>query len=189
MEGELEKPKFEISNPRQGDAAALAEMLNRSWKETYIPLLPGFTEEMVDHILEYKNKTTEPENITIDRSLNNPNEVLYKVVRNSKGEVVGFVHGTQRDDRNELEGIYLLNEAKNSGTGRELMNIFLKWADPSKPCRLDVFSFNEAAIKFYEAHGFEMTETLTKFYNDNELLEYIEMVRPPEDKKMMHQKA
>lgn len=109
-------------------------------------------------------------------SLKNPDIVLYRVVKNNNGDIVGFVHGSKNDNYNELDGVYLLDEVKGSGVGGKLMEEFLSWSDNTKPSHLDVFSFNDKAIGFYNKYGFVKTDKPTQLYKGR--LPYIEMIRP-----------
>lgn len=105
-----------------------------------------------------------------------PDKILYRVVKNRSGEIVGFMHCTKGDEYNELGGLYLLKEAKGSGIGGKLMEEFLSWADKNKPCQLGVFSLNENAIGFYARYGFiKSNKPLTPHKGK---LEQMIMVRP-----------
>ncbi len=177
MEGDIEKePIFKIEEPKIGDEIALAPMHIKAWKETYVPQESGLTEEMVDELLGHLLANTDFRKKTISESLENPGKVLYRVVKNSKGEIVGFMHGSKNEVTNELEGIYLLDEVKGSGTGGKLMEEFLEWIDKTKPSHLEVFSFNDRAQGFYTMYGFVKTNKPTQMWRDK--LPFIEMVRP-----------
>jgi GNAT superfamily N-acetyltransferase len=113
---------------------------------------------------------------TISESLENPNRVWYKVVKNNDNKIVGFIHGSKSEEFNELEGLYLLDEVKGSGVGKKLMEEFLNWVDKNKPTHLEVFSFNGRAIRFYTKHGFVKTDKPTQIWKDK--IPFIEMIRP-----------
>lgn len=161
-----------------GDEAELATMHIQSWKETYITPESPLTEEMVDEMLGHMLTDTTFRKNTIQESLKNPEEVLYKVVKSGDGRVVGFMHCTKKEAYNELEGIYLLDEVKGAGVGGELMEEFLGWSDARKPCHLSVLAFNDSALGFYKKYGFVQTDKPAWLYKD--LLPVIEMVRPAE---------
>ncbi len=180
MENNIEKqPAFKIEEPKIGDVVALAQMHIKSWKETYITPESGLTEEMVDELLGHFLTNTDFRKNTISESLENPERVLYRVVRNNKGEIVGFMHCSKSKEFNELEGIYLLDEIKGSGIGGKLMEEFLSWIDKNKPTRLEVFSFNDRAIGFYTKYGFIKTDKPAQMWKD--ILPFIEMVRPADE--------
>ena len=175
MERNFEKePAFKIENPQEGDEIALAPMHIQAWKESYVVPESGLTEESIDKMLAHLLVDTTFRRNTIIESLANPDAVLYRVVKNEKGEIVGFLHGSKGEQFNELDAIYLLNEAKGSGVGGRLMEDFLNWADPEKPCRLEAFSFNDSAIGFYVRFGFKKTDAALPLFRG---LPVVEMIR------------
>lgn len=177
MEGNIEKqPTFKIEIPEIGDEVGLATMHIQSWKETYVTPESGLTEKMVDELLGHMLTDTDFRKNTISESLEKPSEVFYRVVKNNKNEIVGFIHGSKTEEFNELEGIYLLDEVKGTGTGVKLMEEFLAWNDKSKPTHLMVFSFNDRALSFYTKYGFVNNDKPTQMWKDK--LPFIEMVRP-----------
>ncbi len=170
--------KFKIEAPKLGDEMEIAPMHIQSWKETYVPQSPELTNEMVDEWLGHMLTDTSFRRKTIEESIEHPERVLYRVVRSNAGSIVGFLHGSKSEEFNELEAIYLLNEAKGSGTGGKLMQEFLAWADKGKPSKLEVFAFNDSALDFYTKYGFVKTNKPPQLYKD--VLPYVEMVRPTE---------
>lgn len=174
-----EQPTFKIEAPKMGDEVGLAPMHIQSWKETYITPESGLTSEIVDEMIGHMLTDTDFKKNTISESLENPDKVLYRVVRNSKEGIVGFMHGSKNDKSNELEGIYLLDEVKGSGVGGKLMKEFLAWTDKDKPSRLEVFSFNERALGYYAKYGFVKTDKPVQLYKD--MLPFIEMIKPADE--------
>ncbi|MEZ4195251.1 MAG: GNAT family N-acetyltransferase [Candidatus Paceibacterota bacterium] len=180
MENYAEKaPVFRIELPTEGEELALATMHIQAWKETYVVPESGLTNEMVDEMKGSMLTNTDFRKKIIQEALSNPENVLYRVVKNENGDIVGFLHGSKQESHNELEAIYLLNEAKGSGTGSKLMEEFLAWSDKNKYSRLEAFGFNSSAIGFYEKYGFKKTDTEIEPYKGT--LPVIEMVRPAED--------
>lgn len=169
------EPTFKIELPKVGDELALAPMHIKAWKETYVVPESGLTEEKVDELLQHLLTNTDFRKNTINEALTNPDKVLYRVVKNNNGDVVGFLHGSKHEDYSELDAIYLLNEAKGSGVGGKLMEEFLAWADKDKPSRLEAFTFNSSAIGFYSRYGFQKTDSEMPLFRG---MPVIEMVRP-----------
>ena len=182
MEGNIEKqPVFRIEVPKKGDEVGLAPMHIQAWKETYVTPESGLTEDMVDELLGHMLTNTDFRKNTISESLENPDKVLFRVVRNNKEEIVGFMHGSKNEENNQLEGIYLLNEVKGSGVGGKLMEEFLAWTDKNKPSKLEVFSFNDRALGFYTKYSFAKSDKPIQLWKDK--LPFIEMVRPADELK------
>lgn len=50
-----------------------------------------------------------------------------------------------------------LAEVPRNGIGRRLLHAALAWLGDEKPVRLEVASYNDGAIRFYERHGFRRT--------------------------------
>jgi ribosomal protein S18 acetylase RimI-like enzyme len=185
MENYAEKePVFKIELPKEGDELALAKMHIQAWKETYVVPESGLTEEKVDELLGHMLTNTDFRKKTISEALNNSERVLFRVVKNENGDVVGFLNASKHENHNELDAIYLLNEAKGSGTGGKLMEEFLAWADKNKYSRLEAFGFNSSAIGFYQKYGFNKTDTEIELHK--EMLPVIEMVRPAEDDSVVN---
>ncbi len=174
-------PIFKIENPKEGDEAAIGVMHLQSWRESYMDPERGVTEELINELRG--NAVTEEGNEfrrkTFAEAVAHPDTLLYRVVRNENGDIVGFMHCTKKEAYNELDAIYLLDEAKGSGTGGKLMEEFLAWADKNKPSLLEVFSANQKALGFYERYGFKQTDKAPQLYKGK--LEYVEMVRPAEE--------
>jgi ribosomal protein S18 acetylase RimI-like enzyme len=174
------EPRFRIELPQIGDELAIGPMHLRSWKESYINSASGLTEESVDELVGHIATETDFRKNTLNEALTKPDQVFYRVIKNDRDEIVGFFHCTKSETANEIEGIYLLDEAKGSGVGTQLIEEFLAWADKDKPSHLEVFSFNEAAISFYKKFGFTVVDGSVKLYKEK--LPFMEMVREAEEK-------
>ena len=176
IERNLERgPMFKIELPKVGDETELALMHIQAWKDAYVVPESGLTEESIDKQLAHLLTDTTFRKNTIIGSLEKPDLVLYRVVKNSNSEIVGFMHGSKHEAFTELDAIYLLNEAKGTGVGGRLIEEFLKWADADKPCRLEVFSFNDSTIGFYIRYGFEKTDKEMPLFRG---MPVTEMIRP-----------
>lgn len=174
---------FIIENPKIGDEVAVGKVHLQSWKESFINDESSLDEAIVDKLRG--NTITEDGNSRrrdiFKDILNDSKNVLYKIVRNKDtNEIVGFMHGSKNDKYNELEALFLLNEAKNQGIGSKLINLFIEWSDKDKPAMLEVFTFNKNAINFYKKFGFEITNRPEELYKDT--IKHIEMIRPIDSK-------
>jgi len=171
---------FKIETPQIGDELAIGPMHVQAWKESYITQESGVTKEVVDALIGHLATQTEFRKGTLMEAIANPDKVLYRVIKNSDGMIVGFFHCEKTEIANKVEGVYILNEAKGAGVGTKLMEEFFQWSDKDKPTHLEVFSFNKTAIDFYKKFGFKEVEGSEKLYKDT--LPFIEMVRPAEEK-------
>jgi GNAT superfamily N-acetyltransferase len=172
---DVTRDAFIITLPQVGDEREIALVHRQAWKETYVGPESGLTDAKVDEMTAHLiADTTFRKNVIIE-ALEHPEKIFYRVVKNSSGAIVGFFHGSKNDTYNELAGVYLLREATGVGVGSKLMHEFFTWADAMKPCRLDVFTFNHAAIRFYSKFGFERTDKLIELFKG--FLPNFEMVR------------
>lgn len=180
MENQMEKLSFSIESPNAGDEVGIGVAHKQAWLETYLNPDEGITEEVIDELIGHvaTDKGINYRKNIFAEALVSPEKILYRVIKNSNGKIVGFMHCTKEEEYNELGGIYLLNEAKGSGIGGKLMKEFLAWSDKDKPCQLEVFASNENAIEFYARYGFKITDTPAQKYKDK--LSLVVMVRPSE---------
>jgi GNAT superfamily N-acetyltransferase len=72
-------------------------------------------------------------------------------------DIVGFCTARREGDTNRIEAIYVLPSHQSCGIGRRLMERALTWLGDALPIRLNVASYNEKAIRFYESLGFVNT--------------------------------
>ena len=179
MKDTRKKSEFHITLPKIGDELAIGTMHVQGWKEAYLNSELGITEEYIDDLIGHYVTDTAYRKNTLVEALKHPDRVFYRVVKNERGEIVGFFHCAKNETDNVLEGIYLLNEAKGAGVGTQLMNEFIAWSDKDKPYRLEVFSFNTTAINFYKKFGFKEVAGSPLLYKNK--IPYIEMVRRAEN--------
>ena len=177
MSEKLNDTEFEISKPTEEDAALIGPMHVQSWLESYLKLDEGITVEVLKDLVSFvdTDEGTQFRNNVFKEQAAKPDEVLYRVVKDKNGKVVSFMHGKKEDDKNILDGIYLLNEVKGEGVAHRLVEEFLGWIDKEKPTYLEVISYNERAISFYKKYGFEITDKAVPDFKDK--LPVLEMVR------------
>jgi len=182
MENQMEKNKFAITPPKEGDDVLVGLAHKQAWLETYFDPDNGITENEIENLIGHVAEESGAEyrrNVFKEAELN-PDKILYKVIRSDDGRVVGFMHCFKDEKYNQLGGLYILNEVKGQGVGDRLMQEFLDWSDKSKPCHLGVFATNERAIRFYEKYGFQKIDPAEPLYK--ETIPHIEMLKPVENK-------
>lgn len=173
-------PTFTISPPVPGDEVAVGPMQVQAWHEAYLHPELGVTDDVIQDAIKFVATTDGNEfrkNLFAEVQ-SDPSRVLYRVVKDSKGDIVGFMHGTKHNQSNELGGIYLLDVVKGKSVGNRLMEEFLAWCDPAKPTTLQVIAFNDRALSFYQKYGFEKTKNkLEPFEKKFPLVEMIKSVK------------
>lgn len=81
------------------------------------------------------------------------------VLKNDKGEVVGFCKVTKLGATGEINAMYTLPGYEGKGVGKRLMEKSLEWLGAGSDIKLKVVAYNTNAISFYKKFGFQETET------------------------------
>ena len=100
----------------------------------------------------------------IERARRQPSRALYRF---AKGE--GYIAAVLRAERDEdglqeLHWLFVKPELKGQGFGSRLMEDFFEWADLAQPIELDVVTYNEPAIGFWQHQGFEISSGVQDKY-------------------------
>lgn len=93
------------------------------------------------------------------------------IVAEKDHKIIGFLIGVKIDS--EKAKILMLSVSqlyRKQNIGSSLLNQFLKEIKKANinQISLEVRTDNEKAIKFYQKHGFRITEKLTEFYQNGE---------------------
>lgn len=99
----------------------------------------------------------------------------------SDGILIGFCYALKKEEINEIYSIYLLPYYTGRGIGKELMEIASGWVGCDKELMLEVVSYNDAAMRFYESLGFVKTGRQSAFTfspdGQGKMIPLIEMVK------------
>jgi RimJ/RimL family protein N-acetyltransferase len=169
-------PDYLIREATLDDAQALLDYLKILADEPNIPLplVPGCVNLTIEDERGYLTGHIEADNAT------------YLVVE-ADGQIVGSAHGTPHPSpimapmvSHVVEiGLSLLPEWRGKGIGTELMHHLIDWAKQTgtiKRIELEVFAYNEKAIRIYERLGFEHEGRRRKaFFRDGEYLDSLRM--------------
>lgn len=138
------------------DAEMIAEIHVQAWRETYAGLLP---KSLLDGLSVEQRMTWWR---TVLDELVTPQRAVY-LATDDQARTIGFgSYGPQRDPKldaagygGEFEAIYLLDEAKRQGIGRQLMKTMAAamLAGGYQGAALWVLRENDPARWFYEALG------------------------------------
>lgn len=135
------------------DAAAIADVHVRSWREAYTGIVPD------DFLAGLDPRQRTP--VWSEHLRRGPDEHVLTWVAEVAGRLVGFVtlgpgrdEDVHRGDR-EIYSIYLEPEQWGRGVARDLMRTVVGEAGPSARILLWVLADNERAQHFYRRHGFE----------------------------------
>lgn len=172
----LPQHQFAIENATAADLDGIGEAHFQSLLETYADEAAGIDEAWIrEHLKMYGEPNSEVRRKNLREAEADPRSALYLTVKNPEGRIVGFLHGTRTAEQARLEALYLIEEARGSGVGDDLMQRQLEFAG-DLPIRLEVLSYNDRAIRFYEKYGFQKVPGSEGFHNEK--LPVFAMERP-----------
>jgi ribosomal protein S18 acetylase RimI-like enzyme len=137
-----------IVAPGPGDAAALAEVHVKAWRETYASLLPA----------PYLTRMSAPlyaRRFRRQLTASRPSE--WMLAAEGRDGLVGYCAGQRRahEATAEVSTLYIVRQAQKLGLGRRLLGATARvlQARGARSLRLWVLDGNEAARGFYEHLG------------------------------------
>lgn len=81
------------------------------------------------------------------------------VLKNDKGDIVGFCKATKLGELGEINAMYTMPGFEGKGLGKKLMDKSLEWLGAVSGVKLKVVAYNTSAIGFYKKFGFQETAT------------------------------
>jgi len=159
----IDAQHVQIRQPRYEDAAPIAGVHVRAWKQTYMHLLPNgfFTEDHArsriqqwSHILsapsgEWSVSVAEAAGEIVGFAMADPVHVATGV----PGAVPARVPGADQPSVRELYMLYVLDSHHGTGAGQALLDATVG----HDPGALWVAKQNPRAIRFYQRNGFVFT--------------------------------
>lgn len=141
---------FTIEDAKPEDIEVMRTLVKDAWLEFYPNETYGITYEDVATIDWYSDLERRRKDLT-DRK----DTIHAWVIRNEKGEVVGFCKVTKEPEGGEIDGIYVAPELKGKGWGKKLLQKAEGWLG-NVDIKLKVVHYN-TAVGFYKKMGFEAT--------------------------------
>ncbi|MFJ5768739.1 GNAT family N-acetyltransferase [Psychrobacillus sp. NPDC093180] len=131
------------------DIKQISSVYVDSWKTTYSGLVPD------DYLDRLSYEKAEQKWIDF---LNNENEPFIYVAINDEGKIIGFASGKRINDNNfdgELYSLYLLQECRGLGVGRQLVSAIAKNFKEKGISSMMVWVMkqNKSGLGFYERIG------------------------------------
>ncbi|PGM62080.1 GNAT family N-acetyltransferase [Bacillus paramycoides] len=140
---------MEIRKANKEDIKGVSRVYVDSWRTTYRGLVPD------DYLDELSYEDAEKSWIDF---LNNKNEPFIYVAINDTGKIIGFASGKSIDEKNfdgELYSLYLLQECRGLGVGRQLVSAIAKHFKEKGIYSMMVWVMkqNKSGLGFYERMG------------------------------------
>jgi len=152
----------------------------RGWIETYPNEAAGVSLEWVK---EQADGWMTPEALVNSRDrvakiLADPvHQPLY--IAKAGEDVVGMIHGSNYEAFGQrLEALYVDKQYHGQGVAQRLVDQLFKSFDLTQPVTLEVISYNDRAIHFYQKNGFEIVPGSDFLYKD--VMPSITMIRQGE---------
>lgn len=149
---------YTIAIPEPEDIEGIINMHVQSWLDVYPNEEHGISRE---HVQESVKRFTNDEGHKkrrryIEEAHTNP-DYFFRIAKDDKGKIVGFIDVRRRSEENELGGLYLDKAAHGTGLAQQLTDQALNWlGNDNKDIRLTVATYNDRAQAFYRKLGFEL---------------------------------
>jgi len=138
------------------DVYRIREIQRIVWLDIYPNKKAGITREDIE--LKFRNDNTKEGRGVIEKKkekYDNPN--IHILVAKEDEIIIGFIIAS-KENENRINAIYILPEFQGQGIGRSLMSQALDWLGAEKDIYLNVASYNNQAIGFYEKFSFVKTD-------------------------------
>lgn len=145
---------LQISIAKAEDGEGVAEVFHKTWLVTYPNKEAGIT---TDDIEEFFRKRREERKDSGNNRIKNPPKGEILLIAKEGAKVVGVCRLVVKEDRNQLQAIYVLPECQGNGIGRQFWIEMQKYFDPNKDIYVEVATYNAKAIAFYQKLGFTDT--------------------------------
>ena len=149
-------PEIKISQAVPEDASGIRDVQRDAWIATYPNEEYGIMREDVE-AKNWGDERVERWKKRIEE-LGNERRIWSAKERN---KVVGFCVAAKGIDSGQIEALYISPEYQGRHVGSNLMKEAVAWLNPEHDAIVEVAKYNEKAISFYKAFGFEGEEDIT----------------------------
>lgn len=149
------KDDIQIVSPTLEDAIGSIEVQYKAWLATYPNEKVGITVDDVEH--RYKGAFTGERLDKRKKLITNPEPNEKFIIAKDGNRVVGMCYGLLKEDRNQLQAIYILPDYHSRGIGTKLWEEMNKFFNKTNDTYVEVADYNEKAINFYKKLGFVET--------------------------------
>lgn len=163
MQSQANELPVTIERAVPGDAATICDIRDQAWIAAYPNPELGITAEDIKVNAQGLHGEFVPRRIAyLQKEIaaeDGINQVTF--VAKVDGKVVGYVAPRHdADGHRMISMIYVLPEYQGKGIGSKLLQRALDWFGHDQDIFLEVVSYNQSAIHFYEKFGFEKTNNV-----------------------------
>ncbi len=144
---------MEITIASPEDAASIKQINQEIWIATYPNEELGISLEAIKERVS-KNLTLESVR-EFAQSLAGDTQRTW--IAKEDSNLLGYCTAGRFDDHNQLMAIYVLPSYHGKNVGNQLIEKAFEWLGGGKDIHVEVASYNERAIRFYERHQFKST--------------------------------
>jgi len=146
-------PKIKVIIPKRRNKQ-IGEVFDKTWLATYPNAEYGITvDDILDHI---EKRHQRMKGSKVDTIKNPPKGETFLIAKEGI-KVVGVCRVIVKDDRNQLQAIYILPENQGKGIGSLLWQEAQKYLDSGKDVYVELAVYNKNALEFYKKFGFTDT--------------------------------
>jgi ribosomal protein S18 acetylase RimI-like enzyme len=143
--------EIKIQIAKTEDRQQIGEVFDKVWLTTYPNEEYKITvDDILDHIEKRHQRIKESKQ---DR-IKNPPKGETLLVAKEGDKVVGVCRLVVKEDRNQLQAIYVLQEYQGKGIGTMFWQEAQKHTDPKKDFYVELAVYNKSALEFYKKLGF-----------------------------------
>ncbi|MCX7881080.1 MAG: GNAT family N-acetyltransferase [Patescibacteria group bacterium] len=157
----MNRGKLKIILAKSKDAEGIYQVRKITWINTYPNEKLGITKkDILERFIEIE-KNFETYLDQRKEALKNQSFNSQTWIAKINKQVIGFCTA-KRVKKNEIGAIYILPQFQGKGIGKKLMKKALKWLEKNKDIYVNVVSYNQKAINFYQSFGFIKTGKIVK---------------------------
>ncbi len=160
---EFDKPSVAIERAVPDDAEIICDIRDRAWLEAYPNAELGITADDIRVNAQGRDGEFVPRRIAYLREqfAKDDGKGLTTFVAKVDNKVIGYVDPRiDEQNRRRIGAIYVAPEAQGMGVGGKLMRQVLDLYGRDQDIFLEVVSYNQNAIDFYNRFGFEQTDAV-----------------------------
>ena len=156
-------PQYEIREATFEDVEAVRRMHAQSWLDTY----PNEEHDIsYDWVKETTDAWLTPGALEKSREyfnniFGNP-EHFYRIALDGD-RVIGLMHVDNKDGHKHLGALYIDQDYHGTGLAQKMMKLADDWIG-DEDVSLEVVTYNKRAIRFYEKHGYQLTDTENELF-------------------------